>query len=153
MGGGPCRATHPCSADATQTVENPGSGSPGRGRIASSCGIGRLRLAIAIQPTKGHTIGLSDKLKNLGDKAKESAAEHREQITNAVETAGVLADKRTRGKYSDKIAKAASKTEAAVDKFAGSDDADGSEAPAASQPAPAAGQPAAATGEGESSLT
>jgi hypothetical protein len=106
-------------------------------------------------------MGLSDKLKNLGDKAKESAAEHRGQISNAVETAGALADKRTRGKYTDKIVKAASKTEAAVDRFAGSDDAEASEDSAAPAPAPAeptsgqpgGGQPAAATGEGESDLS
>lgn len=46
------------------------------------------------------------------------ATEHREQITDAVETAGVIADKRTRGRYSDKIAKATAKTEAAVDRMA-----------------------------------
>ncbi len=64
-------------------------------------------------------MGLSDKLKQITEKAKESAVEHREQISGAVETAGVVADKRTRGRYSDKIAKAASKAEAAVDRFAG----------------------------------
>jgi hypothetical protein len=102
-------------------------------------------------------MGLSDKLKNLGDKAKESAAEHREQITNAVETAGQLADKRTRGKYTDKIVKAASKTEAAVDRFTGSDDdTEGSEHQAPADPAmgqPATSQPAATAGEGDSGLT
>lgn len=64
-------------------------------------------------------MGLSDKLKTFGDRAKESAAENRESISSAVEAAGVLADKRTRGRYSDKIAKAASMTEAAVERFAG----------------------------------
>jgi hypothetical protein len=64
-------------------------------------------------------MGLSDKFKQITEKAKESAVEHREQISGAVETAGVVADKRTRGRYSDKIAKAASKAEAAVDRFAG----------------------------------
>ncbi|MGI8713824.1 MAG: antitoxin [Solirubrobacteraceae bacterium] len=68
-------------------------------------------------------MGLSDRLKQFGDKAKESAVEHREEISNAVETMGGLADKRTGGKYTDKIAQAASKTEAAVDRFAGGDDA------------------------------
>ncbi len=62
-------------------------------------------------------MGLSDKLKQLSDKAKESATEHHEQITKAVESAGVIADKRTRGRYSDKIAKATAKTEAAVDRL------------------------------------
>jgi hypothetical protein len=62
-------------------------------------------------------MGLSDKLKQFSDKAKVSATEHRDQITDAVETAGVIADKRTRGRYSDKIAKATAKTEAAVDRM------------------------------------
>ncbi len=64
-------------------------------------------------------MGLSDKLKQMTDKAKESAVEHREQISSAGATAGTLADRRTQGRYSDKIAKATSKTEAAVDRFAG----------------------------------
>jgi hypothetical protein len=69
-------------------------------------------------------MGLSDKLKQFSEKAKESAAEHHEQITNAVETAGVIADKRTRGRYSEKIAKATAKTGAAVDRLAGEPGAD-----------------------------
>jgi hypothetical protein len=88
-------------------------------------------------------MGLSDKLKQITEKAKESAVEHREQISGAVETAGVIADKRTRGRYSDKIAKAASKTEAAVDRFAGPPTAE--DAPAAATP-PAATPPPAAEG-------
>jgi hypothetical protein len=69
-------------------------------------------------------MGLSDRLKTLSDKAKESAAEHREQITGAVETAGMIADKRTRGRYSDKIAKVTSKTGSAVERFAGQENDD-----------------------------
>lgn len=75
-------------------------------------------------------MGLSDKLKQMTEKAKESAVEHREQISSAVETAGTLADQRTRGRYSDKIAKAASKTEAAVDRFAGQPGAEEGPGPA-----------------------
>jgi MT0933-like antitoxin protein len=41
-------------------------------------------------------MGLSDKLKQLGDKAKETAGEHRDQISQAVETAGAVADRRTK---------------------------------------------------------
>jgi MT0933-like antitoxin protein len=87
-------------------------------------------------------MGLSDKFKQITEKAKESAVEHREQISGAVETAGALADKRTRGRYSDKIAKAASKTEAAMDRFAGQ--ANTEDAPAATPP-PAPTPPSAAT--------
>jgi MT0933-like antitoxin protein len=63
-------------------------------------------------------MGLSDKFKQLGDRAKEAAAEHKDQISQAVENAGVIADRRTRGKYSDKIAKATEKTGAYVERLA-----------------------------------
>lgn len=93
-------------------------------------------------------MGFGDKLKQLGDKAKESAAElgdkakesaaeHREQISHAVETAGVVADRRTRGRYTDKIMKAANRTEAAVDKFAGSEEPGSGETAAPDAAAPA----------------
>jgi hypothetical protein len=100
-------------------------------------------------------MGLSDKLKQFTEKAKESAAEHREQISGAVETASTIADKRTRGRYSDKIAKAASKTEAAVNRVAGQPSSEDAPAtppcaaagspPAATPPGAAAGSPPAAT--------
>jgi hypothetical protein len=90
-------------------------------------------------------MGLSDKLKQFTEKAKESAAEHREQISGAVETAGAIADKRTRGRYSDKIAKAASKTEAAVDRLAGPPSAEAQDAPGATPPGASEGSPPAAT--------
>jgi hypothetical protein len=63
-------------------------------------------------------MGFSDKLKQLGDKAKDAAAEHKDQISQAVESAAVVADKRTRGKYTDKIHKATQKTEGYVDRLA-----------------------------------
>jgi MT0933-like antitoxin protein len=94
-------------------------------------------------------MGLSDKLKQVTEKAKESAAEHREQITGAVETAGAIADKRTRGRYSDKIAKATSKTEAAVDRIArqpSGEDAPGATPPGASGASPPAATPPPASG-------
>ena len=87
-------------------------------------------------------MGLSDKLKAITDKAKDSAAEHREQISNAVETAGVIADKRTRGRYSDKIAKAASKTESAVDRFAGQESGETGETGETAAASPPATPPA-----------
>jgi hypothetical protein len=67
---------------------------------------------------KEPTMGLSDKLKQLGDKAKGATSEHRDKISQAVETAGVVADRRTRGRYTDKIAKATAKTEGMVDRLA-----------------------------------
>jgi ElaB/YqjD/DUF883 family membrane-anchored ribosome-binding protein len=79
-------------------------------------------------------MGLSDKLRQIGDKAKDAAAEHKDQISNAVESAALVADKRTRGKYTDKINKATQKTEAYVDRLAPEA---GGETPSAGAPAPA----------------
>jgi hypothetical protein len=62
-------------------------------------------------------MGLSDKLKQFGDKAKDAAAEHRDQISNAVETAAGVADKGTKGRYTDKIHRATQKTEGYVDRL------------------------------------
>ncbi len=62
-------------------------------------------------------MGLSDKLKLLGDKAKETAAEHKDQINQAVENAAGIADRRTGGKYSDKISRATQKTGAYVERL------------------------------------
>ena len=64
-------------------------------------------------------MAFSDKLKQFGDKAKEAASEHRDQISQAVETAGAVADRRTKGRYTDKIVKATTKTEGMVDRLAG----------------------------------
>jgi hypothetical protein len=85
-------------------------------------------------------MGLSDKLKQVGDKAKEAASQHHDQISQAVETAGAMADKRTRGKYTNKIAKATSKTEGMVDRLAGEQEA---ETPAPVPPTQAATPPPA----------
>jgi ElaB/YqjD/DUF883 family membrane-anchored ribosome-binding protein len=62
-------------------------------------------------------MGLSDKLKQFGDKAKDAAAEHRDQISSAVESAAVVADKRTKGRYTDKIHRATEKTESQLDRL------------------------------------
>jgi ElaB/YqjD/DUF883 family membrane-anchored ribosome-binding protein len=85
-------------------------------------------------------MGLTDRLKQLGDKAKDAAAEHKDQINQAVESAGVLADKKTKGKYRDKIFKATQKTEAAVEKL------DPDEPESAAGPPPPPGQTPPATG-------
>jgi hypothetical protein len=55
-------------------------------------------------------MGVSDRLKELGDKAKNAAADNKDRISGAVESAGAIADQRTHGKYSDKIARATEKT-------------------------------------------
>jgi ElaB/YqjD/DUF883 family membrane-anchored ribosome-binding protein len=60
---------------------------------------------------------ISDKLKDLGEKAKETAAEHREQIQTAVEKAEAAADQQTAGRYHEQIAKAGEKVQAYVEKL------------------------------------
>jgi hypothetical protein len=85
-------------------------------------------------------MGFSDKLKQLGDKAKDAAAEHKDQISQAVETTGTIADRRTRGRYSDKIAKATSKTGAYVERLAPQDGEPAGEATPTQASEPASGQ-------------
>jgi ElaB/YqjD/DUF883 family membrane-anchored ribosome-binding protein len=60
-------------------------------------------------------MGIVDKLKGLTSKAEDSAAEHKDQIHEAVEKAEVAADERTGGKYHDQIQKAAAKADTLVD--------------------------------------
>ena len=60
-------------------------------------------------------MGISDGLKGLRKKAEDAAAEHKEQIDEAVEKAEAAADQRTEGRYHDQIAKAGGKVEAYVD--------------------------------------
>ncbi len=67
-------------------------------------------------------MGFSDRLKELGEKAKDAATEHKDQINQAVETAGVVADRKTGGKYRDKIHRATQKTGEYVEKVTGEGD-------------------------------
>jgi hypothetical protein len=60
-------------------------------------------------------MNISDKLKDLGEKAKETAAEHKDQIKNAVEKAEVAADRKTGGQYHDQIANAGAKVQSYVE--------------------------------------
>ena len=75
-------------------------------------------------------MGFSDRLKELGDKAKDVATERKDQINQAVETAGLVADRRTGGRYRDKIHRATQKTEEYVEKVTG----EGEGAPPPSEP-------------------
>ena len=65
-------------------------------------------------------MGFLDKLKGTANMAKEKAAEaidqHGPQIKDGIGKAGDLVDKKTKGKYSDKIAKGTSKANEALDK-------------------------------------
>jgi ElaB/YqjD/DUF883 family membrane-anchored ribosome-binding protein len=58
---------------------------------------------------------ISDKLKDLGEKAKESAAEHKDQIRTAVEKAEAAADQQIGGRYHEQITKAGEKVQAYVE--------------------------------------
>jgi hypothetical protein len=90
---------------------------------------------------KGWEMGLGDKFKDLAKQAQGAVAEHKDQITEAVDRASVVADKRTRGKYTDKIAKAGQKAERAVQKLGGSDQEAGDEPPAPGQATAADAEP------------
>ena len=60
-------------------------------------------------------MGLSDRLKGLTKKAEAKAAEHQDELRQAVQKAETSADQRTGGKYHDQIATAGAKAEAYVE--------------------------------------
>jgi hypothetical protein len=62
-------------------------------------------------------MGISDRLKDLTKRAESTAAEHKDQIKEAVEKAEVTADRRSGGKYHDRIAGAAAKAQSYVDRL------------------------------------
>ncbi len=66
-------------------------------------------------------MALSDRFKDLKSKAEDAVVERKDQIQQAVQKAGEVADQRTGGKYHDKIEKAGSKALGYVDSL---DDAD-----------------------------
>ncbi len=66
-------------------------------------------------------MGLGDKVKNLAKQAQDAVAEHKDQIHGAVDAVSVAADRRTKGKYTDKISKAGKKAGDAVDRLGGPD--------------------------------
>jgi MT0933-like antitoxin protein len=64
-------------------------------------------------------MGLRDKIAGLREQAQEAVAEHKDQIQGAMETAGEAVDRKTHGKYTDKIAKYGQKASDAVENFSG----------------------------------
>jgi hypothetical protein len=66
-------------------------------------------------------MGFLDKLKSKASEVKEKAVEvvdeRGPQIKGGIEKAGDFVDKKTKGKYSDKIAKGTKKAEEAIDKI------------------------------------
>jgi hypothetical protein len=99
-------------------------------------------------------MGLGDKFKNLARQAQDSVAEHKDQLQGAVEAVGVAADRKTKGRHSDKIARMGQKASDALDRL-GDDDAaaeTGPAGPGATASGPDAAAPGPdATAPGESS--
>jgi ABC-type transporter Mla subunit MlaD len=60
-------------------------------------------------------MGIADRLRQLTKQAKDTAAEHKDEIQQAVEKAETIADQRTGGKYHDQIQKAGTKVETYVE--------------------------------------
>jgi MT0933-like antitoxin protein len=92
-------------------------------------------------------MGFLDKLKVKASEVKEKAVgavdEHGDQIKGGIEKAGTFVDKKTKGKYSDKIAKGTQKAGEAVTKL----DKSGSPPPAAGTMPPPPAAPPTATGD------
>ena len=60
-------------------------------------------------------MGLADRLSQLTKRAKDTAAEHKDQVEQTLQKAAAAADQRTGGKYHDQIAKAETKAEGYVE--------------------------------------
>jgi hypothetical protein len=93
-------------------------------------------------------MGLGDKFKNLAKQAQDSVAEHKEQLQGAVDAVSVAADRKTKGRHTDKIAKMGQKASGALDRLGDHDDTapTGDAAPAAGDAG--AGQEPSATETG-----
>lgn len=64
-----------------------------------------------------------DTLNGLTKKARDQAAEHKDELKKAVDKAQQVADKRTSGKYHDKIEKAGAKADQYIDTLQPGEDA------------------------------
>ena len=87
-------------------------------------------------------MGLGDKFKHLKQQAQEAVVEHRDEIQEAVGVVGVAADRKTKGRYTQKIAKFGQKANEAVDKVA-EDQPAGAQEPSGTTAPGAAAEPAA----------
>lgn len=67
-------------------------------------------------------MGFGDKLKGLREQAQQAVVENKDKIQGAVQTAGEVANTKTKGKYADKIAKVGEKVTGSVEKMAGADE-------------------------------
>jgi gas vesicle protein len=79
-------------------------------------------------------MGFGDKLKDLREQAQQAVSDNKEKIQGAVQTAGEVANTRTKGKYASTIAKVGEKVTTGVDKFASEDEEHTATEPAAHEP-------------------
>jgi hypothetical protein len=97
-------------------------------------------------------MGFGEKLSQLAHQLQRLLSSNQDKIHSAVDSVGSVADKTTKGKFSDKITKAGDIAKAGVGKLASdgkaATDADGA-AGADGEPPAAAGDGDAATGAGE----
>ena len=66
-------------------------------------------------------MGFLDKLKG---KAKTAVDQHGDKIAGGIDKAAAMADKKTKGKYTDQIQQGTGKTKEALDKLDGKNDGD-----------------------------
>jgi hypothetical protein len=64
-------------------------------------------------------MALLDSLKNLFKQGESQVSQHKDQAHDAVQKAGDEVDKRTGGKYGDKVDTAQQKADDAIDKMGG----------------------------------
>ena len=69
-------------------------------------------------------MGLTDKLKKATGQATKVVAENEEKLDSAIDKAAEFADKKTKGKYADKITKATDSAKKGIDKIAAKGDAE-----------------------------
>jgi hypothetical protein len=94
-------------------------------------------------------MGLGDKFKTLTKQAQDSVAEHKDQLQGAVEAVSVAADRKTKGRHTDKIARMGQKASDALDRL-GDDGAaaEAGEAGPAGQEEPTSSQASSAGEDG-----
>lgn len=80
----------------------------------------------------------AEKFNQLGKKAKDAAAEHNEQVRQAIGKAAATADHRTAGKYHDRIVKAETTAGAYVERLKSTDPERSVESTPAAAPSTAA---------------
>lgn len=78
-------------------------------------------------------MGLGDKFKNLAKQAQDSVADHKDQLQGAVEAVSVAADRKTKGRHTDQIARMGQKATDALDRLGDQDAAAEDQPPSAGE--------------------